>query len=464
MGIQGLTKLLGDNAPHSYREGEIKNYFSRKVAVDASMSIYQFMIAVRTDGGQLANEEGETTSHLSGIFYRTTRMIGHGIKPVYVFDGKPPTMKSGELAKRSERRKQALADLEKAKESGDAETVEKFSRRTVRVTKQHNEDCKELLRLMGVPYIEAPCEAEAQCAQLVKSGKVYATATEDMDALTFGTSVLLRHMTFAEARKMPIKEFHLDKVLSELELTMEQFIDMCILLGCDYCETIRGIGPKRAIDLIREHKNIETILSKLDKKKYPVPENWKYKEARELFVNPEVDMCEGVELKWTVPDEEKLVEFMCHKHGFQEERIRGGIKKLVKARSGTAQVGKKGDKREEAIGELIRVSNNNKQQNKKGGQVEEEEKKSAKKNVLGPFQSTACYEIAKSSCLLSRNHCNWHADLRRTPPFSQGRLDSYFKMLPAAAPKRKSAGKGKPGNTKKSRPGSKGKGGGKPRR
>ncbi|KAK3603446.1 hypothetical protein CHS0354_009426, partial [Potamilus streckersoni] len=96
MGIQGLAKLLGDHAPSSMKENEIKNYFGRKVAVDASMSIYQFLIAVRQDGSQLMNEEGETTSHLMGIFYRTIRMIENGIKPVYVFDGKPPEMKSGE--------------------------------------------------------------------------------------------------------------------------------------------------------------------------------------------------------------------------------------------------------------------------------------------------------------------------------------------------------------------------------
>lgn len=135
---------------------------------------------------------------------------------------------------------------------------------------------------------QAPCEAEAQCAAMVKAGKVFATATEDMDALTFGSSVLLRHMTFSEARKMPIQEFHLDRVLQELELSHDEFIDLCILLGCDYCDSIRGVGPKRAMDLIKQHRNIETILKNLDKSKYPVPENWPFKEARRLFIEPEV--------------------------------------------------------------------------------------------------------------------------------------------------------------------------------
>ncbi|VDK69319.1 unnamed protein product [Cylicostephanus goldi] len=183
----------------------MKSYFGRKVAIDASMCLYQFLIAVRQDGSQLQSESGETTSHLMGMFYRTIRMIDNGVKPCYVFDGKPPDMKSGELEKRSEKRAEAEKALTEAKERGDTEAVDKFERRLVKVTKEQNEDVKKLLRLMGVPIVEARGEAEAQCAALVKAKKVYGTATEDMDALTFGSDVLLRHMTFAEAKKMPIK-------------------------------------------------------------------------------------------------------------------------------------------------------------------------------------------------------------------------------------------------------------------
>ena len=196
------------------------------------------------------------------MFYRTIRLLENGIKPVYVFDGKPPELKGGELAKRQERRAEAQENLEKATETGDAENVDKFTRRLVKVTKEHGEECRKLLKLMGVPYVEAPCEAEAQCCALVKAGKVYAVGTEDMDALTFGGDVLVRHLTFSEAKKMPIKEFTLRKVLEGLEMTQEQFIDLCILLGCDYCDTIKGIGPKRAVDLVKEHKSIDVILRK----------------------------------------------------------------------------------------------------------------------------------------------------------------------------------------------------------
>lgn len=173
--------------------------------------------------------DGETTSHLMGTFYRTIRLLENGIKPIYVFDGKPPDMKSGELNKRAERREEAQKALDKATENGDAAEMDKFNRRLVRVTKHHNQEAKDLLKLMGVPYIEAPCEAEAQCAAMVKAGKIFATATEDMDALTFGTSTLLRHLTFSEARKMPVQEFSYEKVLKGLEFTREQ-----VFFGLDH--------------------------------------------------------------------------------------------------------------------------------------------------------------------------------------------------------------------------------------
>lgn len=131
------------------------------------MSLYQFLVAVRSEGAQLVDVNGEPTSHLMGMFYRTIRLVENGIKPVYVFDGKPPELKSGELNKRMERREEAQKSLEKATEAGDQAEMDKFNRRLVKVTKQHSQEAQELLGLMGIPYVVAPCEAEAQCAAMV---------------------------------------------------------------------------------------------------------------------------------------------------------------------------------------------------------------------------------------------------------------------------------------------------------
>lgn len=188
-----------------------------------------------------------------------------------------------QIARRKQKVKEAEIAKEEAKEQGDKEALAKMNKRTVRVTPQHNAEAKRLLTLMGVPVVDAPCEAEAQCAALVQAGKVYGVATEDMDSLTLGCSLLLRHMTYSEARKMPIREIRLDKVLEGLQLSMESFIDLCILLGCDYCDTIKGIGPKRALEQIRKHKSIDAVLKNLDKDKYPPPENFPYAQIREYF-------------------------------------------------------------------------------------------------------------------------------------------------------------------------------------
>ncbi|PWN31697.1 putative DNA repair endonuclease rad2 [Meira miltonrushii] len=334
MGIKGLTGLISDEAPGAIQDHEIKSYFGRKVAIDASMSLYQFLIAVRqSDGQQLMSDSGETTSHLIGFFYRTLRMIDYGIKPMYVFDGKPPDLKAKVLAGRFGRREEAREEEEEEKDVATNERADQLARRQVKVTKTHNQEARDLLKLMGIPCITAPSEAEAQCAELVKAGKVYAVGSEDMDTLTFGTPVLLKHLTFSEAKRMPVAEVNLEKALKGMEMEMDQFIDLCILLGCDYMDPIKGMGPKTALKLIREHKTIEGVLEHIKDsgKKMVVPEVWPYEEAREIFRKPDVTAGAEMDIKWEAPDVEGLVQFMCTDRGFNEDRIRKGADKLQKA-------------------------------------------------------------------------------------------------------------------------------------
>lgn len=335
MGIKQLFSIIKEEAPEAVKEGEIKNQFGRKVAIDASMSIYSFLIAVRSDGQQLMNEEGETTSHLMGMFYRTLRICDNGIKPLYVFDGAPPKLKSGELARRYQRKQEANEGLEEAKETGTAEDVEKFSRRTVRVTKEHNAECQRLLKLMGIPYLIAPTEAEAQCAVLARAGKVYAAASEDMDTLCFDSPILLRHLTFSEQRKEPIQEIHLDKVLDGLNMDRKQFVDLCILLGCDYLDPIPKIGPNTALKLIREHGSLEKVVDYIKndpKGKYTLPDDWPYLDARDLFFEPDVRPADDplCDFKWDKPDVDGLVQFLVNEKGFSEDRVRSGASRLEK--------------------------------------------------------------------------------------------------------------------------------------
>jgi flap endonuclease-1 len=360
----------------------------RKIAIDASMAIYQFLIAVRAGGGSgqqsfmLTNAEGETTSHIQGMFNRTIRFLGEGIRPVFVFDGKPPDVKSHELLKRREKRSKAQAALQVATEENNVQELDKQSKRLVVAGQKENADCQKLLQLMGVPVVLAPCEAEAQASAMAKAGLVYATGTEDMDALTFQTPILVRKMTFANASKSVVQTIHYAKAMEGLGLSQTEFVDLCILLGCDYCDTIKGVGPKTALKLIRDHKCIENILQNLDRKKYTVPESWEpnrvkeketgaaaldvsdedeeesvspadtadaaaaatatsssdqqqpqaipaYKEARRLFNEHEVDL--NLDLKWTAPKVEELTSYLVNDCGFSADRVSNSITKLKDA-------------------------------------------------------------------------------------------------------------------------------------
>eukprot|EP01083_Nonionella_stella_P064532 168275_1 len=340
MGIKGLSKLIQQHADNSFKEGPIKSYFGRAIALDATMALYQFLIAIRYGSdGVLTNDDGETTSHINGFFYRTIRMMENGLKPIYIFDGKPPDFKAAELAKRKARRKEAESELKEAEEAGDTMRMIQMQKRTVKVNKQHVTDVQELLTLMGVPWYAAPGEAEAQASRMCAQGVVFGTGTEDMDALTFGTTRLLRHLTESEARKKPVLEFNLDSVLKGMDVSMDQFIDICILCGCDYCPSIRGIGPKRAYEFITKWGNIEGLLENIkEQKKYVVPDNWQYKKARELFKHPDVtDVKDLPAFKWDGPKEKELKEYLVNKMNFSLDRVDRAIGRLKKCKGKSSQ-------------------------------------------------------------------------------------------------------------------------------
>merc|ERR1711972_366843 len=283
----------------------------------------------------LTNEAGEVTSHIIGMLTRTIRLMENGIKPVYVFDGKPPELKLAELAERRQKREEAKENLQAAVEAGDAEQVLKSTKQTVRVTKEQNEETKQLLRLMGIPVVDAPSEAEATCAALCRDGKVYAAATEDADCLTFGTKVLVRNLMAAESQKKQILEVSLERVLEQLNISMTQFIDFCILSGCDYCDTLKGVGPSTAMRMIVQHGSIEKVLENLEADK--VPANFRYQVAREFFEKCEAVDTQSIEFKFEEPDFEGLEKFLVEGASFDKVRVDRFIQRLKAAKNKTKQ-------------------------------------------------------------------------------------------------------------------------------
>ncbi|KAM9845374.1 putative flap endonuclease 1 homolog isoform 2-T2 [Aulostomus maculatus] len=248
-------------------------------------------------------------SPLTGLFFRTLTFLEHDIRPVFVVDGKPPSEKTAVLHKRAK-----AAGWAPPKCSGEASSQTK--------------DCIQLLKLLGVPVIQAPGDAEALCAWLVRQGSVDAVASEDMDTLAFGASTLIRQLN--AKRDGDVVEYSLPKLLERLQITHEEFVDLCVLLGCDYCDKIAGFGPKKALVLIQKHRTIENVVLNINRKTHPVPYDWKYKEARKLFLDE--PQATAPELTWTEPDEEALVRFFCYSRHVREERIRNRLARFRQVR------------------------------------------------------------------------------------------------------------------------------------
>lgn len=222
-------------------------------------------------------------------------MTEQGIRPVWVFDGLPPNLKRKELSRRKKLKQEAKEKLAEAKETGTVEQQLKQHQRQVKMSSKTIDDAMKMLSLMGFPVIKASAEAESQCVELLRKGLVDAVASEDMDCLTFGCSMLLRGV---KSKDRKIVEIQLSKVLEELKLTMDQFIDFCILCGCDYCDSIKNMGPVRALKYIKEYKTIEKVLEALKKEnetekskvKFGIPSGdaFLFEQARELFKSPDV--------------------------------------------------------------------------------------------------------------------------------------------------------------------------------
>ncbi|XP_066482515.1 probable flap endonuclease 1 homolog [Tiliqua scincoides] len=310
MGIAKLAELIKEEAPDAVTSVPLGQYRGRVMALDASVAIYQF----RTAMPKIFNRHGQNISPLQGLFYRTLHLLESGIKPVFVFDGRPPERKQPVLAKRA-----AVSGTKReAADSAAGDTPQQLPKR----------DLETLLSHLGVPHVQAPAEAEATCAALVKSGDAWCTATEDMDALPFGSLRLLRHL---HVRSGDLEEISLPVVLQKLGMTHEQFVDLCILLGCDYCGKIRGLGPRKALKLLKQHGSIEQVLQHIDPQKHPLPDNWHLEETRQLFLQPEVADPSQVVLEWQEPDEEGLVQFLAHEKHMNESRVRRRMEKWREA-------------------------------------------------------------------------------------------------------------------------------------
>jgi len=314
---------------------DLKDLGGKSIAIDAYNALYQFLAIIRQpDGTPLKDHTGRITSHLSGLLYRTCNLLELGIKPIYVFDGIPPALKEVEIKRRAKVKDEALKKYEAALSEGRIEEARMYAQMTSRLKDYMADDSKRLLALMGVPWVQAPSEGEAQAAHLVRREDSNYCASQDYDSLLFGSPRLLRNVTISGRRKLPRKEVYvevipevieLERVLKELGITYEQLIDVGILVGTDFNpEGVKGIGSKTALKLIKKHGSLEMVLQELKEATFPVEPQ----RIREIFLQPKVT--DKYKLVWKEPDIERVRDFLCSERDFSKERVLKALEKAVK--------------------------------------------------------------------------------------------------------------------------------------
>jgi flap endonuclease-1 len=261
------------------------------------------------------------TSHLSGTFYRVSNFIEAGIKPVFVWDGKPPRFKRRTIQARSTAREEAARRWTRALERGEEAMV--YAQASSKLTSEMVEESIYLLDCMGVPSLRAPSEGEAQLAMMAVEGDIWASASQDWDSLLFNSPRLVRNLSITGRRKLPRKPVYIEikpelidlkKTLKNLGITREQLIVTGMLIGTDYNAGVKGVGPKTALRLVKEYDTVDRLLEKVE-----WTDDFDFEEVFNFFLNPATT--DNYEIKWKAPDTGKLVEFMVEEHDFSRSRV-----------------------------------------------------------------------------------------------------------------------------------------------
>lgn len=318
----------------------IESFSNRVVAIDAYNAIYQFLSNIRgSDGMPLTDLKGNTTSHLSGLLYRNANFLSKGIKPVWVFDGKPPSLKAAEIERRKQTKMDAAVKYEKAVAEGDEEGARKYAQQTTSLKDGMVSQSKELLDLFGIPHVQAPSEGEATAAHLTATGQAWVSASQDYDSILFGAKRLVRNFTSSGRRKVANRNFYvtvepemilLERVLEGTGLSREQLVDMGIMIGTDFNPAgFSRIGPKTALKLIKKHSRLEDI-PKIQEELDATP----YEEIRHIFLEPNVADVE--ELQFGSIDHDGIVRYMTE-HDFSQNRVEQSLERMKKIQEKKSQ-------------------------------------------------------------------------------------------------------------------------------
>ncbi len=320
---------MGVKIGELFREDKIgfDDLHDRVLVIDAYNVLHQFLASIRQrDGTLLKNSRGEITSHLSGLFQRTANLVEARICPVYSFDGTPHPLKAKTLKERHRRKEQAEKEYLEAIKEGDLETARLKAQQTSRLTDKMVQQSKDLLDALGIPWVQAPMEGEAQASYMVKKGDAYAVGSQDYDCLLVGAPILVRNLTSQGKRKLPgkkaylkiyPKQINLEMNLKNLGIKHKQLVDMAILIGTDFNDGVLGIGPKKSLQLIKKNGDIRKVLTMIDVKNPPSPDE--IKEIRKIFLEPKIT--DEYKLQWSGIHKDKVLRILCDQHHFKKERV-----------------------------------------------------------------------------------------------------------------------------------------------
>ena len=314
------------------RQLTLEDLRARSLAVDANNTLYQFLALIRMrDGRPFTDSHGNVTSHLLGLLMRTTRLMGdYSIHPVFVFDGKPPQLKMKTLKTRREYRERARKEWEVAVVQRNYSAAWSKAVTMNSLTQAMQDDAKKVLELLGIPVVQAPQEGEAQAAHMAVRGDVWAANSRDYDSVLFGSPRLVRYITISGQEFLPSKGvsrplvpeiIELDVLLESLKITREQLVDLAILVGTDFNDGIKGIGPKTALKLVRTHGGLENLPTEYKSQLPPTAE-----EVRQVFLKP--DVIDRYELRFKGLDKEGLRRFLCAERGFSPDRVELAIRRM----------------------------------------------------------------------------------------------------------------------------------------
>lgn len=326
-------------------ELDLAGLAGKRVAIDTSLFLYQFLATIRQpDGSPLTDSRGRVTSHLIGLFSRTTKLMQVGVKPCFVLDGKPPVLKRAEQQRRADLKAEAEAKYRIAAEDGDQADMKKYAARTMHLTKDMVAEARKLIEALGLPVVQGASEGEAQAAYLASQGDVWASASQDADSLVFGAPRLVRNLAITGKKKKPgqlaytiVKPelIELKDVLKTLNLSQDQLIALAMLVGTDYnVGGIKGIGPKKALKLVAETHDFGKLFGQV---KWSESFETPWEDVFDLFKNPAVE--KKYDLTWKRPDAKAIEKLLIDEHDFSAERVTKTVNDLLKGAEERSQKG-----------------------------------------------------------------------------------------------------------------------------